>query len=133
MFQSPHFIESRSGRVNIEGCSPDALKGFLEMLLSGNPSTGSISDVALSTFVLADRYNIKSLKDHCVPYIIKDLDANNCLEILTTSYLHNNEAMTEAALEVLRANKTTLMASEEWSRVVTDHPKLASQLLFKVL
>ncbi len=133
MFEHTECSENKNGKIEIKECSPEAVKAFLEMLLSGRPSKGSISDVALSTFVLADKYNIKSLKDFCVPYIIKDLDEKSCLETLVTSYLHDNDAVTDAALEVLRANKSSLMKSEEWRGIIADYPKLVSQLLFKIL
>ncbi len=135
MFEHDDCKESQDGLVEIEGCSSDALKTFLDLLILGRPSKGTLSEatLALDTFVLADKYNVPCLRAHLAPIVAKKVNRENCLKVLVTAYLHDNDDMMDAGLAVLRDSKEQLTSGEEWKHMVAEYPKLINTLLMRIL
>ncbi len=132
MFQS-QCQEGSQGEIKIDA-EPAALKAFLDMLVLGEPAGNrTVKEVALDVFVLADKYNVWSLKDLCVPHIAGGIDRENCLDVLVTAYLHEHQGLMDAAFKVIKANKDRLTGSAEWRQMVSAYPMLINELLMKLL
>ncbi len=56
----------------------------------------------MQLFCQANKYDISSLRDHCVPHVVASVNRENCLQVLVTAHLHENDAIRqENALETL--------------------------------
>lgn len=95
MFQSDT-IEGNKGIIQIEDTSMEAFKSFLEYLYTNKlPDTIELID---DLMVMADKYNVQSLKFKCEKRISGILDENNSVDYLIKAHLLHCDYLKKTAL-----------------------------------
>ena len=83
--------------------------------------------------ILAEKYNIRGLMNHCVKYFEKHLSLENALDVLISSHLTNQKRLFDAATKFTIENRGSLVKTEKWKELLEINPKLANKITMTML
>ncbi|XP_071034212.1 uncharacterized protein [Parasteatoda tepidariorum] len=122
-------LESKNGVVEIHDVESKTLKLFLEYLYSGTVDKLDVES-AKNLLVVADKYEVLSLKEMCSGYLESVLSLNNVCDVLSLSDMVNDISLKSAAIDYVVKNSLKVLPSTEWSTWVEHNVKLASEIVF---
>jgi speckle-type POZ protein len=93
--------EAQSGVIRIEDINHDVLVEMCRFLYYDE--IPKIQTLALELLVAADKYMVSDLAVKCCQYLMVNITTENFLNILTTAYQLNKEALREAAIDFIIA------------------------------
>ncbi|KAJ1523285.1 hypothetical protein ONE63_001164 [Megalurothrips usitatus] len=122
------FKEKREMRVVVEGAgaTPAAVHKFLEFLYSNEVK--DFEGLELDVMLLADRYQVKDLKELCQEMFNK-MNTDNVLETLVLSDAINAALLKRKALFHVVKNLAAVMASPGWRDFRSQHNDLVDDML----
>lgn len=123
MFQSD-FEEKQTRIVTIEDTTADIFKLFLNYLYSGDFPTASQEDVLVGLFQLADKYEVTSLKEEIVPYLVQGLKVENAVRILIVSHLFSSTNLYDKTLAFISKNSVAICRRADWLHLIRQYPEL---------
>jgi speckle-type POZ protein len=130
MLTQEESLERIKNEVEIKDCSHEALESFLEFLY-----TDGLSDKtpyqSTELLVLADKYNIPSLKDKCELALSEILTNFNAIQLLSTAFLISAKTLLKNAAIYITKNHRELVGSDDWAEMVKTNPQ-AMDAIFKV-
>lgn len=124
MFSNP-MLENKSGQVEIQDTKPDVLRQFLAYIYSANIPDLSYAEELL---IVADKYNVLSLKDICESHLAKGISVETFSRVLVLSSFHACQDLKRAALDFFLINSMQIMKSKDW-RELQSHPDLLNEVL----
>ena len=83
--------------------------------------------------LLAEKYNVRGLMNHCVKYLEENLSLENALDVLVSSHLTNQKRLFDAATKFAYENKGLLVKTELWKELLETNPKLANKITMTML
>lgn len=102
--------ESQNGCVKLVDVGKEDLQCILEYIY-----TGTIKDLencnCCNMLMLADRYNIKGLREISQYALAQQLSVDNAIEIFMVSDLYNSEVLKIAALKFIKKNSSVIPSS----------------------
>ncbi|KAK3428236.1 hypothetical protein EUGRSUZ_E00994 [Eucalyptus grandis] len=106
--------ESRSGTININDASYDALRAFVHCL-----SVEALLDeqMAYELLVLAEKYQVEHLKAYCEMILISKLNWDNSIINYSFAHQHNAKHLLEAALSLIMVNMDKLGKHPKYSEL----------------
>jgi BTB/POZ domain len=119
----PHkFQEGRSKTVEMIDIEPDVFRGMLRYLYTGvAPDMNKSVD---QWFLVADKYEISSLKEACSKHWIRQLDVDNVISILLLAHQYQVPELLEAALDLVAEKQKIIWQLPDWTQVVEKDPRV---------
>jgi speckle-type POZ protein len=102
MFQHPSCKEVLSGQVKVEDIEPDVFQEILRFIYTGRMHSTAMNQMAPGILAAADKYLLQDLKTRCETHLIRQMSAENCLELLSLATHHPAEHLKKYAIEYLR-------------------------------
>jgi speckle-type POZ protein len=99
MFHHPT-KEVLSSKVVVKDIDPDVFQEVLRFIYTGK--TQSMDKLALGILAAADKYLLEELKIQCETHLIRQMSAENCLELLSLTTHHPAEHLKKYALDYFR-------------------------------
>ncbi|RVE55197.1 hypothetical protein evm_000095 [Chilo suppressalis] len=117
--------ESQNSYVKLVDVGKEDLQCILECIY-----TGTVTDLencnCINMLMLADRYNLKSLRELSQYALSQQISVENALEILVVSDMYNSEMLKAVALKFIKKNKSCIQTS---TFKEINNPELLRQLL----
>ncbi|XP_065214345.1 speckle-type POZ protein-like B [Planococcus citri] len=115
--------EANSNRVEITDIEPDVFRELLHYIYTGN-----VKNTEMATFVdllvVAEKYDLQSLKFLCEDALCKRLSNDNAANILIMADLHQSEKLKAAAISFIKSNSFAVMSTDRWKDVLENYSDL---------
>lgn len=118
--------ESLSGTIKISDVSYDALRTFVHYLYTAEACLEE--NMACNLLILAEKYQVKHLKNYCEKFLISKLLLENSLPTYAFAHQHNAKNLLAAALDLIMENMTKLKQREEYAELVEKDPRLVIEI-----
>ncbi|XP_042903337.2 uncharacterized protein [Parasteatoda tepidariorum] len=125
-------MENQTGVVDIPDVESEVLCSFVEYLYTDIFSNTDFDHV-LNLLLVADKYQVNSLKERCSKILISKISTENIYEVISVADLMNQVALKQLALNYIKTNKMAIIQSRDWSEWVERNMKLAIEILTKLL
>ncbi|XP_071033417.1 speckle-type POZ protein B-like [Parasteatoda tepidariorum] len=123
--------ENQTGVVDIPDVESEVLRSFVEYLYTDIFSNTEFEHV-LNLLLVADKYQVNSLKERCSKILISKISTENIYEVISVADLVNQVALKQLALNYIKTNKMAIIQSPDWSDWVERNMKLAIEILTKL-
>ena len=101
MFHHP-IKEALSSKVNVDDIDPDVFQEVLRFIYTGKTQSTAMDKMAPGILAAADKYLLKDLKSWCETHLIRQMSAENCLELLSLTIHHPAEHLKKYAIDYFR-------------------------------
>ncbi|CAA7054362.1 unnamed protein product [Microthlaspi erraticum] len=130
MFESDKFkASSMMETVTVSDLKHEELVAFVEFIYSdGSMLSENAKQHAVSLYRAAAEYEIPHLGDLCRNVLISSLNSSNALKVLALSENPSDNALSDAALKVIKTHQRTIFASAEFEAFVVHHPILTVKI-----
>ena len=81
--------------------------------------------------MLADKYNVKSLRSNCESALVLSLDTTNAINLLILASIITAPALSAGAAKFILSHCQELYGTKEWKEMVQTNPS-AMDALFKI-
>lgn len=127
MFES-NFEESKQNRVTITDIEVDVFEELIKFIYTGK--IDQLDNLVHELFVVADKYQIESLKNICHDHLINNLTIQSAIQTLMLADLYRDTSLRSKALNfVVRSNKEIkTKVPINWSQLETQ-PHLLIEIL----
>lgn len=116
--------EAKTGIVDIKDIQPEIFKELLHFIYSGRTKESLTEETAQPLIIAAEKYDIKSLKNEGVRYLLTQIRADNAIDLLILGHLHLAEKLKNAALDFVVENFKTIFETDEWQALTEKYPEL---------
>jgi speckle-type POZ protein len=101
MFQHPT-KEMQSNQVKVKDIDPDVFQEVLRFIYTGKTESTAMDKMAPGLLAAADKYILEDLKSCCETHLIRQMSAENCLELLSLTIHHPAEHLRKYAIDYFR-------------------------------
>jgi speckle-type POZ protein len=101
MFHHPT-KEALSSKVNVDDIDPDVFQEVLCFIYTGKTQSTAMDKMAPGILAAADKYLLEDLKSWCETHLIRQMSAENCLELLSLTIHHPAEHLKKYAIDYFR-------------------------------
>ncbi|GAB2289895.1 hypothetical protein Dimus_024195 [Dionaea muscipula] len=115
-------LETMSGTIKISDVTHDLLHVFVNYLYTADVCLDE--KIASDLFVLAEKFKVKHLKEHCERYLASSLNWDNAVSNYVFAYKHNVGKLLEASLSIVTDDMDKFMSTDEYDRLVKKDPPL---------
>ena len=131
MLSNREFEDIRDGVITVEDINADAIEALLKYLYTDHVQESQIN---LSLFFAADKYQIANLTKLCENHLLKTLTRENVIDILVAAYLVENStsSMLKTVMGFLNTHKDVLTATE-WDKLKSTYPAIGNRMLEIIL
>merc|ERR1719348_1401856 len=123
--------EKETGKMVIEEVDEDTVYDMLTFIYGGK--IGGMKDKAEKLLVVAERYDLKPLKEHCERLMAGGVTIENCLDYLVMADLHSALMLKSVVMEFVVENGEEVADKGEWKEILADHPKLLAEVCHYLL
>ena len=127
MFQSK-MMEQRTRSIVIDDFTSDVVENMLIFIYSG--TTPSVDMKAKELLNIADKYQLRQLKNSLGEKLVSILNNDNCFEYLTLGDLFRVDGLKKTALTFLKRNSKKILMKENWKVGLENLP---SSLAWEVM
>ncbi|KAI9563076.1 hypothetical protein GHT06_010533 [Daphnia sinensis] len=117
--------EAITGQVHIEESEPEVFKQLLHYIYSGRISTPLTDAKAQSLFVVADKYDIRDLKEECVTFLLTCVRMDNVVGLLVWSHIYSVDELKEVTLTFMARNGKKICRLKDWEELAKSYPDLS--------
>ena len=101
MFRHPT-KEMQSNQVEVKDVDHDVFQEILRFIYTGKTQSTVMDKMAPGFFAAADKYLMEDLKIQCETHLIRQMSAENCLELLSLTTHHPAEHLKKYAIDYFR-------------------------------
>ena len=101
MFRHPT-KEMQSNQVEVKDVDPDVFQEILRFIYTGKTQSTAMDKMAPGILAAADKYLLEDLKSWCETHLIRQMSAENCLELLSLTIHHPAEHLKKYAIDYFR-------------------------------
>ncbi|XP_046452787.1 speckle-type POZ protein-like [Daphnia pulex] len=113
--------ENLSHQVKINDVDPEVFQELLRFVYTGRIPVITMKTLTTGLLAAAGKYLLGSLMTACEKYLVNDLSADNCIELLILADGHCADYLKWNALNFLRSFPNEVMATDGWSTAKRDH------------
>jgi speckle-type POZ protein len=123
MFNHPT-KEKMTNQVVIEDIQPEVFHELLRFIYTGRLTSTTMETMAARLFAAADKYLLDQLKSECESHLLRQMSAENCMELLLLSsdQIHPADDLKQTAVDFFRRYPREVMATEGWKKARQEHP-----------
>ncbi|XP_015925839.1 uncharacterized protein [Parasteatoda tepidariorum] len=125
---SSDFSESKTNTISINDSSPEIFKCFLKYLYSGKIEDKTWS-VVKELLILADKYDVRSLRTKCGEILASFLSIDNIYEILKIAYEYGDEYLKEEANVFAVKHILEIAPNDEWKELTDSNPVIGYNVM----
>ena len=103
MFRHPT-KEMQTNQGEVKDVDPDVFQEVLRFIYTGKTQSTALNKMAPGLLAAADKYLLEDLKSCCETHLIRQMSAENCLELLSLTTHHPAEHLKKNAIEYFRRN-----------------------------
>jgi len=129
MFEA-NMKESNSGTVEIEDIEPDVLLDMLNFIYTG--ISPNLDNHAKDLLVVADKYQMETLKKLCESKLCTNLAHGNCIEMIIFGDMYQASKLKSSALQVASRSVKKLKTSD-WTKNLAAYPALMGEVVEAML
>ena len=115
MFTHKDTSEALTGEAVIKDCIPQVLSNFLEFLYTDQLEDMKCVD-SCDLMLLADRYNVPSLKQVCEENLVLDINCSNVFERLQVATMVSVPELLETAATFIASHHQKLYGTNDWKK-----------------
>ncbi|XP_071033391.1 speckle-type POZ protein-like B isoform X1 [Parasteatoda tepidariorum] len=119
-------IEKHSGVVDISDIDPETLKTFLTFIYTGAVDIED-SDNALKLMMVAEKYQMPSLKEACSFFLMSAISPRNLCDILDLAEMLNLKQLKKCALDYFAKHTKKIMVLPQWKAFSKKNPELSME------
>ncbi|XP_065204216.1 speckle-type POZ protein-like isoform X2 [Planococcus citri] len=113
--------ENRLNQVNISDIRSEVFEEFLLFMYTDKtPNSKLVTDL----FVVADKYQVESLRVVCEEIILTELSAVNAIDLLLFADLHKAEGLLTKVAFYIKTSPINVMATQSWKNALFTRPHL---------
>ncbi|GAB2289909.1 hypothetical protein Dimus_024208 [Dionaea muscipula] len=116
--------EKISGMIKISDVTCDSLCLFVNYLYTAEVCLDE--QIACDLLVLAEKYQVKHLKEHCEKYLVSTLSLDNSYSNYVFALQYGAEKLLEASLSIITDNMDTFMNTDEYLELVKKDASLVA-------
>ena len=131
-FEMKDSKEVQEGQMKIPDISDKSLEIMVTFLYTHDINDEDVCTNCIDLLVLADQYDIETLRKIGVPKIIQKIDQDNCLDVFICAKLHKYEDVEIEAFEVIFTNMEFLLERSRLKNLIKEYPEEMANLMFKV-
>ncbi|XP_015905778.1 speckle-type POZ protein-like A isoform X2 [Parasteatoda tepidariorum] len=121
-------IEKHSGIVDISDIDPETLKTFLAFIYTGAVDIED-SDSALKLMMVAEKYQMPSLKETCSVFLMSAISPRNLCEILDLAEMLNLKQLKKCALDYFAKHMKEILILPQWVTFSKKNTELSMEIL----
>lgn len=117
--------EKIHGVIEIKDTSTEVFRSFLKYLY-----TNKIDEIEIlghELMIIADKYNVQSLREQCERYVSSKVDQTNAIPSLIESHLYNFKLLKNSALTVINRHLTDISHSDDF-KLLDPYPQLYREI-----
>ncbi|XP_017849867.2 speckle-type POZ protein-like [Drosophila busckii] len=119
--------ESKLNRVEIADFDADVIKEMLQFIYTGtSPNLDKYNGRLLA---IADKYELSRLKYSCANSLIRNINIENAGTALALAELHSSKKLFDVAVEFIKSNEKSIIATESWKNVSETNGALVQKYL----
>ncbi|XP_065204072.1 speckle-type POZ protein-like [Planococcus citri] len=125
--------ESQKNRIVINDIEEETFEEMLHYIYTGKVK--NLEESAFELLSVADKYDLKELKNACEGILLSKLSADNVGKILVLADMHNAEELKANALRFIKAkysNCGNYENTEMWKILTESRPSLMKDMLAMV-
>jgi len=123
----PHTEEAQNSQVTFDDIDMDVMREMLFYMYSGR--SPALQHMALDLLAVSDRFQIIGLKDMCDQVLRLGLTIENVCKNLVLADMHSAHELKADAIRFIANNSTNVIATDGWSKMVTEHPRLVTEIV----
>ena len=128
-FEMKDSKEIQDGQIKIRDISDKALEVMVTFMYTHDIKD---EDVCIDLLVLADQYDIETLRKIAVPKIIQQLDRDNCLDVFICAKLHKYEDVETAAFKAIFTDVEFILERSRLKTLIKEYPEEMANLMVRV-
>ena len=101
MFRHPT-KEMQTNQGEVKDVDPDVFQEVLRFIYTGKTQSTALNKMAPGLLAAADKYLLEDLKSRCETHLIRQMSAENCLELLSLTTHHPAEHLKKYAIDYFR-------------------------------
>lgn len=124
--------EKNSSAVDISDCDPDVFKEFLYYLYNGRIA-GVCQDNVCALYILADKYDVKQLKERCITVMNCGISVDNFCDMLSLALKYQETELLKRTTDFFVKNAKLILPTISWQSFIVEAPTVANELFMKTL
>ncbi|GBM91668.1 Speckle-type POZ protein [Araneus ventricosus] len=122
--------EKNSGYVDITDFEAETIHRMLLYIYTDSMENLQFES-ASKLYVAADKYELLSLKSRCSSVLKENLCPENACDVYVLADLHNDDDLKSSVQDYILGQREEFFFSQEWKNLMTTHPKLAENLMYR--
>ena len=118
-------------RVNIVDIEPDIFQALLRFIYTDQVDL--TIETSKDLLAAANRYFLDLLKATCESFLIKELTAENCSEMLVQAHTLDALNLKKAAVNFIRKSPAVVIETSGWKELKKSFPELSTEVLEMIL
>ena len=115
-----------TNEVKIDDVSEDVFIEMLRFTYTGKVENPDV--VALDLISVADKYDLKNLKNFSQQEMLKNLNVETAAKYLVLADLHSANLLKEEAIEYIARNSAAVTKTDGWKQMVKSYPNLIAEI-----
>ena len=128
MFSHDDSREVLSGQAVIKETKQEVLSNFLEFLYTDHLDDKSGFNSA-DLLILADKYNVVSLKSECEISLSKSIECPNAIQLLHLSTCISVPKLLKTSARFVAGHRDTLFGSTDWNELIKNNPEALEAII----
>lgn len=137
-YRSPVFLsmltvdtqERETGVINMTDADPRTLSDFLIYLYTG--IVGNItSENASRLYMMADEYDVNSLKMICLNYMLENISVDNFCNVMSVALDYEEQDLKDACIGFFARRSREIIKTPQWEIFLNENPIIGNELLIR--
>jgi hypothetical protein len=123
--------EKETGKIVVEGIDKDTIPDMLNYIYG--VKIDKMIEKAENLLAVAERYDLKQLKDYCEQLLVSSLKLENCVDYLMIADMHSANLLQSTVIKFMVDNARELEMQVDWQDTLVKFPKLHLQFSQELL
>lgn len=132
MFQHD-MIESKNKFIKMNDVKENILTEFLHYLYAGTTRNRLNGKSAQPLYEIADKYDVCSLREECIAYLLLNIEVTNAINLLAWSNIYKIDQLKQATVKFVSEHGKQICSSSEWMTFAEKYPNLSVEVTRKIL
>ena len=119
--------EKLTNRVDVPDVEPELFKTFLLFIYTGRIQ-GDLQQLAEQLVPVADKYQVRDLKNNCEKVLIRNLTVENVVDLLLLADFHSVIKLRECTIGFIRLKLDGVMCTSSWQQLKKSYSHLVQEI-----
>ncbi|XP_057324851.1 speckle-type POZ protein-like [Microplitis mediator] len=127
---SHDMIEKKENKISIPDVTPEIFEKVLKYIYTDE--VNDLNEIADDLLEVADKYQLRSLKEMCQESLSKTLTVKNALKIMTLADLHSAKDLLEFTIDYMASKIKDIIVTEDFKVLEKSNVTEAFELIKKL-